>query len=351
MGLDSNQNRAAGDAASPDSSDRPAASRYGETSAPQTAVFSGAAAPDLYAFDVDLPAIPLDWTKIWLVLAIGGVAFATFFLTSLSSLVQIWLNDASWGHGFVVPLISLFLIYIKWDILKRLPLQGSRIGLLILLLGVGGQVLFRATGTGHMSNLSMMVVLYGLVLFVFGWNHLKILWLPISFLVFMIPPPGPLYVAMTTPMQIIAAELGIRLCPLFGISAIRSGVQISVEHAGKWEPLTVAEACSGMRMLIAFFALAVALAYSTSRPVWQKLTLAACALPVAIFCNALRVAITGVAVARGGQEWASGSTHEYVGLAMLAPAMAMQIGLGRILDKVYIDEPENETPAPSGGAT
>lgn len=307
----------------------------------------------VYAVEEAVEALPLNWQKIWMVLGIAGIAFFVLYLHTLDGLRSIWSNDASWSHGFVVPLISLFLIRNKWDILKQLPLKGSWVGLAVLLVGVAGQVLFSATGTGHMSNLSMMVVLYGLVLFVFGWDHLRILWLPISFLIFMIPPPNALYVAMTTPMQNIAAELGVRLCPLFGISAMRSGVIISVKDGGgEWIELTVAEACSGMRMLIAFFALAVALAYSTDRPMWQKLTLGLCALPVAIFCNALRVAITGATVVWGGKEWAHGSTHEYVGLAMLVPAMGMQLGLAWLLDRVYTDEPDDaaKTEATGGAA-
>ena len=68
--------------------------------------------------------------------------------------------------------------------------------------------------------------------------------------------------------------------------------------------LNVEQACSGMRMLVAFFALAVALAYSTARPTWQKLTLAACALPIAVICNGFRVTMTGVLAVRVDEAWA-----------------------------------------------
>jgi exosortase len=281
-----------------------------------------------------------------------GVALVALYLASVEFLTIQWYSDASWSHGFAVPLIALFLIRVKWDVLKQLPLQGVWIGLPVLLVGILGQVLFRATGVMHMSNLSILPALYGLVLFVLGWNHLRILWLPISYLVFMIPPPSQLYVAATTPMQELAAKLGVLLCPFFGVSAMRMGTVIQVAHGAVSESLNVEEACSGMRMLIAFFALAVVLAYSTTRPMWQKVFLAACALPIAILCNALRVALTGVLVVYGGKQWGGGSTHEYVGLLMLGPALVLQLGVAWVLDRMFVEaeEAESSSYGTAGGA-
>ena len=149
-------------------------------------------------------------------------------------------------------------------------------------------------------------------------------------------------------MQFLAAEAGsVQLLPLFGCDASRTGTVINVAANGITKQLYVAEACSGMRMLVAFFALAVALAYSTDRPVWEKLTLAACALPIAILCNGLRVTLTGVLSVRVGGHWAEGKAHEYFGLLMLGPALIMQLGLGWILDHIFVETPDD---AGKGGA-
>src|SRR5205085_1095578 len=139
---------------------------------------------------------------------------------------------------------------IKWETLRRLVPNGSWAGLYVLLLGVLGQVLFRATGLVQMSELSILVVLFGAVLFIFGWEHLKILWLPIAFLAFALPPPDPLYQQLTSPMRVIAAHLGVQLLPLFGGEGIVGGTTIDVSFGGKHlaRPLEVADACSGMKM-------------------------------------------------------------------------------------------------------
>lgn len=306
--------------------------RYSEGPAPVIAT----AAATTVVVQPELPALPLEWNRITGALIAAGVCFLLLYYSEIIGLTNIWYSDISWSHGFVVPLISIFFIWNKWETLRRLVPQGATAaGGALLLLGVVGQVLFRATGTVHMSNLSMLVVMYGLVLFVFGWQHLKILWLPITFLIFAVPPPSPLYVAMTTPMQQIAAYLGVSLLPLFGALGEQHGTTLRVATAHGMMSLNVAEACSGMRMLIAFFALAVALAYSTARPMWQKVFLAASALPIAILCNGLRVTLTGVLGARYGAEWARGATHETLGLLMLIPALFMQLGMAWLLDQQF----------------
>lgn len=200
-------------------------------------------------------------------------------------------------------------------------------GLLLLLLGVVSQVIFLVHGQIQFSHLSMFVVLFGGVLWLLGWDYMKILWLPICYLIFMINPPQALYVKLTSPLQEISASLGVHILPFFGINAFRTATQVHVQSGTHWYTLNVVRACSGIRMLTTFFALCIALGYSTSRPVWQKLLLAVCGLPIAILCNALRVALSGVIYVTLGSEWARGSTHASLGLLMLIPAFLMLLGI------------------------
>ena len=292
-----------------------------------------------------ISAPEIRWEGIWISLAISAAMVAVLYHSAFTDLFGRWTNDAGWSHGFVVPLISIFFIRLKWDTLRRLTPKGSLWGAAVLLVGVCAQVLFRATGLTDMSNLTVLVILFGTVLFVFGWEYLKMLWLPIGYLAFAIPPPTPLYVRITTPMQNLAADLGTILLPLFGIDGTRSGTVIQIP--GLKQPLNVAEACAGMRMLIAFFALAVALGYSTHRPMWQKVLLGFCALPIAIICNGFRVALTGVMSVKFGEQYGQGTPHEFLGLLMLIPAMVMLILIGWVLDKIFIESDD----AKAGGAT
>ncbi len=200
-------------------------------------------------------ALPLDWQRFWLVSAAALCAFVMLYPTDLTALFTRWSTDSGWSHGFVVPFISLFFIRIKWDTVRHMVPHGSWAGFWVLLLGVVGQIVFRSTGIGHMSELSILVVLFGAVLFIFGWEHLKILWLPIAFLAFSLPPPQQMYDQMTLPLRVVAAHLGVFFLPLFGGEGVVQGTTIDVSFGGIHlaHALDVAEACSGMKMLVAFF--------------------------------------------------------------------------------------------------
>ncbi len=266
------------------------------------------------------------------VVLVLGLAFYLLYQINFAQLVHVWSTNPNFSQGFLIPVISAIFIMLRWDTLCRLPVKPAPIGLAILAFGVFGQVLFRITGQEQFSDLSMLVVLFGLGLWLLGWEQMKILWLPICYLLFMINPPQALYVKLTTPLQYIAASGGAHMLLLFGVHAYREATQIHIQVGDHWPSLNVAQACSGIRMLTAFFALAVALSYSTNRPVWQKLLLALCALPIAIFVNALRVTLTGVLFAYAGSEWARGSTHASLGLLMLIPAGLLQLGVAKLID-------------------
>lgn len=289
--------------------------------------------------------VEIQFPKLfWILSAAFALTFVILYSANIQGLVSLWYRDASWSHGFVVPLIAAFFVNQNWERLVAMKAKPSVVGGILMAYAAAAQILFSITGQTHMSNLTMLVMLLGAILLILGWDFLRSLWLPVCYLLFMINPPGSLYVKVTTPMQHWAATIGVALVKLFGVTAYQSGTTIFVETGREWSQLSVEEACSGIRMLLAFFALAVALAYTSSRPIWQKVFLSLCAAPVAIFCNALRVGLTGVLFVRVGPELARGSAHEWLGFAMLIPAMGMQMGIAWLLDHIFIEVPEESAP-------
>jgi len=322
-------------------------SRYRYAPAPAVAAGSATAEPIAPRSPLQslLHALGLKSTGAVVAFVLFLTAFYFLFQANIMGLLHVFRNEAAWSHGFIVPALGLLLIFFRRHELENLTPKPAYIGLFLIIVGVVSQILFRSTGLEPMSNVAMTTLLFGVVLFVLGWQYMKVMWLPICYLIFMMPPPPVLYERLTIPMQNIAATLGVKMLPIFGIEAIQSGTVMKVKaSSGQFETLNVAEACSGMRMLISFFALAVVLAYSTSRPMWQKFFMGCCALPIAILCNAFRVTITGALVAWGGQQWAHGATHEFVGLFMLIPAVFMLLGIAWLLDKIFLevdDEPQS----------
>jgi exosortase len=114
-----------------------------------------------------------------------------------------------------------------------------------------------------------------------------------------------------------------------------------VSLSGTHWPLNVVEACSGMRLLMAFMALGVATAYLEDRPIWQRVVLVLLGIPVAIVCNVVRVSITGVMYVLDKPQLGQGFMHDFTGILMLVPAFAMLWAVGWVLQGLFIEEDDD----------
>ena len=149
------------------------------------------------------------------------------------------------------------------------------------------------------------------------------------------------------PMRQLAAKVAAALLNLVnGLEAETTGVIIDVIYKGHRlePPINVAEACSGMRLLMAFLALGVAMAYLHYRPIWQRFILLASTIPIAIFCNIVRVTVTGFIYILIHPKYAQGLYHDLLGLfGMLPLAFGLYGLLAWFLSSLFIEETEAVT--------
>jgi exosortase len=275
-----------------------------------------------------------------------AVLFGLLFRQEINSLVFRWQGDSSWSHGFIIPIFSLYFIYRKKDQLLALQTKPNYIGLVLMIFGLLAYALNMAVASlriGYASPILMIFVLASIVLFLGGFRLFKLVWVPIAFLIFAVPLPQGYYVRMTMPMQKLAAETSTVLLNFVSrVEATTVGTMIDVVYKGQRvePPIDVAEACSGMRLLMAFVALGVAMAYLYQRPLWQKLVLLAATIPIAILCNIIRVVITGFIYVFIKQEYAQGVYHDLLGLAMLPLAFVLYGALDWFMSKLFVDETE-----------
>jgi len=285
------------------------------------------------------------------ILVLGGL-FAWLNSWQFRILLRTWVDDGNWSHGFLIPLFSLYFLYSRREELFAARRRVSLLGLPILIAGI----LLVLVGVYPIQNywtshVGMLPILLGLVLYLGGPAALRVTWLPIVFLVFAMPIPGTLYGRIALPLQNFAAaasQLILKVC----------GVRIVVSHSsltllsltGVERQLTVAEACSGMRMLMAFLALGVAMAYLDDRPSWQRVTLVVMGIPIAVLCNVIRVIITSSMYVWDRPELGQDFMHSFTGMLMLAPALLMLWGLSWLLRGLFVEEDEEEGQAGDGPA-
>ena len=180
----------------------------------------------------------------------------------------------------------------------------------------------------------------GLVLLLRGWRSLWLALFPLAFLFLAIPPPDRLYREITQPLQQFAAAVAsfvLSLVTRFDIS--REGFNITYNaDSGQIESFAVAGACSGMRSLMAFAALGLAMACFAPRPAWQRLAIAVAVVPVALFCNILRVVVSGGLQMYGYKHLAVGTPHTLLGFfALLEPGIEFFLTeKGRAVDALHL---------------
>jgi exosortase len=278
---------------------------------------------------------------------IAGV-FCFFFRNEIRSIVHKWLTDASWSHGFLIPLFSLYFINQHRNEILNIRTRPSYLGLVLLICVISFYFLniLSPSGYAYFRPVSMIAALGAIVLFLGGWRLVRYTWLPVLFLVFAVPLPRRYYVSLTTPMRHLAATVATVLLNLVnGIEATASGVVIDVVYKGqRLDPsLNVAEACSGMRLLMAFLALGVAMAYLHYRPIWQRLILLATTIPIAIFCNIIRVTVTGFIYVLIHPRYTQGIYHDMLGMAMLPLAFGLYGFLAWFMSSLFIEESQIPT--------
>ncbi len=232
-----------------------------------------------------------------------------------------WAHDPQYSHGFVVPLFALVVLWSRRDMLKRMASQPAWLGLPLMAIGLILRVVAVASDIEPLDSLSLLPTGFGLVLLMGGWSVLGWSWPALAFLAFMMPLPFSAEMALAYPLRRIATDMSTYVLQTVGCPAMAEGNIIFIDDI----QLGVAEACSGLGMLMTFFALATAMALIVNASLLNRLALVASAIPIAILANVIRISATGVAYHLGGKEsdLAKMIYHDLAGWLMMPLALAM----------------------------
>ena len=260
-------------------------------------------------------------------IALVVTAILVVYFPILASLVHQWASDDNYSHGFIVAPFAAYFAWQKREQLAAAPIAPHWSGLVIvaaglcvLLAGLFGAELF-------LTRLSLIGVLAGTILFVFGARHLRLLAFPVAFLILMIPLPAVMFNQIAFPLQLFASGVGEAVLSLCGVPVLREGNILTLPTT----TLEVAQACSGIRSLVSLLTLAILLGKLTERAAWKTVALALLAVPVAIAANAARVAGTGLAAAWIGPQAAEGFFHEFSGWVVFVIAFSLLLAAQRAL--------------------
>jgi exosortase len=259
-------------------------------------------------------------------LALPLVALAWAYWTTFVDLAATWNTNPQYSHGFLVPLFGAYLLYHRRDQLKRDALKPSIIGLFLIVFALA----IKLVGTyGHFVSLdpiSLIPCVAGLVFLYGGWAAWKWAWPAVLFLAFMIPLPYFAAVAMSGQLQTLATITSTFVMQTLGLPALAEGNVILLND----EKIGIVEACSGLRMLVVFFALSTAMVLVVNRHWTDRVIILLSAIPIALISNILRIIATGLMYNAGQSEMANHFFHDIAGWLM------MPLGLGLLWVELWV---------------
>ena len=231
------------------------------------------------------------------------------YFPTLRWLIHIWSIDEQYSHGFLVPFISLYLVWTKRDWLKQVPIRPAIFWGGVLIIGsICLLLLGRCGAFMHAESISFFFFLPGVVLFLFGWSFLKVLAIPLFYLQFMIPWLDPVFEKIQPFFQRVSAVIGSNLLEL-KYPVFVDNFYIHLPNIS----MLVAEECSGINFLVTILAIGLPLVYLTQKTWVRAFAILSIGCLLSILSNGLRVAIAGVMGEEYGSEMLHGPAHIFEG--------------------------------------
>ncbi|GAA6204842.1 exosortase A [Thalassotalea sp. SU-HH00458] len=261
-----------------------------------------------------------------LVLVITSLLFFTLSFETFTKLVNVWYSSNTYGHGFIIVPIVLWLLSKKKEQIKALPIKTSFIGLL----GVLGVSLFwflaKLSGINVAEQFAVFITPSFVVMSIWGLSGLRLLAFPLFFLLFSVPV-GDFLIPY---LQFITADISVFFLELLNIPVYRDGMFIQIPNGN----FLVAEACSGIRFLISTITIGVLFAYLNITSTNRRIIFIILCLLIPILANGLRAFLMILIGYLSDMQAAVGFDHLVYGWVFFSFVMVILFFIGN-----YIAEP------------
>jgi len=258
----------------------------------------------------------------FIVLLLAGLYYPV-----VSHLLDSWQANPDYSHGFFVPLIVGYMVYRRWGELKGIACEPNNWGIVILLLGLI-QLTLGIIGAEHfLQSTSLIVVAFGIILFLAGLKMARTMTVPLLYLMFMIPLPAIIWNNFAFSLRLAASKIAVTCMHAMGMTVLREGNMIYLPTAS----LEVVDACSGMRYLVSLMALGALFAFMSNYSTWKKWTLFLSSIPIAIVSNIVRLVVVVLMVQAYGEDAALGVTHTFSGIIVFFIGLVLLLLMNKLL--------------------
>jgi len=236
--------------------------------------------------------------KYVLQLGLLFVAFVYLYVPIFNALASTWWGRNDSSFSFLVPPISLYLVWLRRERIKKLPIRPAYLaGVSVMVISGAMLLLGEAASVISLQELSLVVMIVGLVLCLFGKEFLKAVGFPIAYLLFTMPIFFLVIDRLHWPFQLLTAKMGVAFLHALGVPGIVERQYLMLPNI----TLEVAEVCSGVSYLISIIAIGIPLAYVTQKNNWCRVILVVSAVTIGVIGNWIRVAAIGLWAYYGGK--------------------------------------------------
>lgn len=254
-------------------------------------------------------------------------SFVLAYFPVWKGLLSAWSASDDYSHGFFILPVSLYIVWQKRERLAQIEKRPSSAGGIIVIFSLAFYLLAHYAEVVTLASLSLVFVLAGVIIYLFGFSVFRELLFPLFFLLFMIPVPSQIFSSLTIPLQLLVSKASTAIASLFGIAVLREGNVIFLPN----RTLEVVQACSGLRSMMLLLALSAGFAYLTLRPNPLRLALLAWAVPAAILVNIIRVLLIIFAEAYFGYDLTADTSHTVFGVFIFILALIFIAGARGVL--------------------
>jgi len=266
---------------------------------------------------------PLLWFSALLLIAYAVV---------LARTARLWVTDLNMSHGVFVPILVAYVVWEERDALRAARPSHNRWGLALIIVGAALLCMGppKLDTFAFATRVGFMFSVTGTILYLRGFATIRLLLYPLILLFMMFPLPGFVLERLTLPLQLTASKLAEQLLEWFGYSVLREGNILLLPG----QTLSIAEACSGLRSLLALTFLAQAYVYMFDKRPWMRLAMAICVVPIAVFANGARIVATAIAGSYR-REWAEGTYHASTAWVVFAVTFVCVVVTHRLINAVH----------------
>lgn len=223
--------------------------------------------------------------------------------------IRRWGAQEEYSHGFLIPAISGWLLWTRRQAIIESLGRPSWSGLLVGALAGAMHIIGELSALFALSQLAMILALFGASLCIGGTALLRVTFVPLAFLAFAIPLPYFLDSTLSWRLQLLSSQLGVTLIRLVDVPVHLEG---NVIDLGNYK-LQVVEACSGLRYLYPLMSLGFIVAWLFQGSMWQRAVLLLSPIPIAIVMNSVRLLVVALLVNQWGPDHAKGPMHFFEG--------------------------------------